>query len=374
MDQKQQQKAAQDNEMRVEQWFKESGFQSQRLGQDHGIGGKNADWRFEGHEITLVCEVKTIFSGVQDGLTSKQKNRHDSEYDKKMQSYRQQAGMSVNIDAKPDLKVQPNPLPNPNREAAITEFQNKLRETLEADPKVGVLPFDIVISMHGMQVLDGANYQEFLELLKGFIVRANEPDHVPKDIGTYTTFTYTDPSRTSHGKERHVEVGIQIYGPVNQKKLRVQYLNSYVAYNEEGVHNSREKAMEQLKASIKQSKNDQELCTIAFWSESFSLSFSAMLIMDVDNLQLGRSPDRYHLFDWAFSDSNYSVLDAIFLFEMQDTQTRPHFYDVSDPAIWVPRAFVIPNPHRNKIDLLLKRVLTHRVKFLEGISSDPLSR
>src|SRR5215211_1854659 len=63
------------NADRVREWFKASGFASKKLDTDSGKKGKKADWKFTKQDLTVLCEVKTIFSGGQSGFSQEQAER-----------------------------------------------------------------------------------------------------------------------------------------------------------------------------------------------------------------------------------------------------------------------------------------------------------
>ena len=151
-------------------------------------------------------------------------------------------------------------------------------------------------------------------------------------------------------------------------ELDVGFLHGGVQYNEEAITKTIEDAWSQLQASMPEEKDSSHLPVIALWSQSNYLNFSILLVMDADGAQLHDLPERYYLFDWAFS--KYSDLGAIILFELK--REGDFWNPTSDDAIF-PVAFVITNPNLPDSEKVLRAVITENCKFLPGISSDPLS-
>ena len=63
------------NEDHVREWFEASYFASKRLDTGSGKKGEKVDWGFTKQDLTVLCEVKTIFSGGQSGCTQEQYER-----------------------------------------------------------------------------------------------------------------------------------------------------------------------------------------------------------------------------------------------------------------------------------------------------------
>lgn len=139
-------------------------------------------------------------------------------------------------------------------------------------------------------------------------------------------------------------------------------------YNEEGITKIIEDAWGQLQASIVEEKESSVLPVIALWSHSNYLKFSMLLAMDADGEELHDLPDRYYLFDWAFS--KYPALAAIVLFELK---REGDFWNSTPDDLIFPAAFVITNPNLSDNERVLKEAITENCNFLPGISSDPLS-
>src|SRR5579859_369138 len=73
-----------ENEQYVKDWFELSGFSSTRLDKGGKQKEKSADWKFTKRDLAIICEVKTIFSAEQAGLTREQYERRRQEDRRKL--------------------------------------------------------------------------------------------------------------------------------------------------------------------------------------------------------------------------------------------------------------------------------------------------
>lgn len=367
MNQQERQNITRQNEAYVAQWFETSGFQSTRLDVDNGKSGKNADWRFSRDEITFLCEVKTIFSGGQGGLSIEQQKRKLLEQQRKLEAYRR-AGMQVILPREAYFKLTPRPYPI-HKEEESNNFLRELQDILESDNDIRDFPFDVVISIGGLYVPYGEGRQEFVNWIKSLVVWASKHHH-PSGYPITGTFTFIFPPMQQNDKEIHVPAHVQVYGPKLEHQLQVGFIYGGASYNEERIFALFEDGISQLRASMKRDDNNRNIPVMAFWSRSDYLGFSSLLFHDEIGRQLGGEiPERYYLFDWAFS--HYPDLAAILLFELKNISCKD-FWDISISRNLVPQAFIIPTPNQSEYAQLLKEVFTQQAVFLEAVPSDPL--
>lgn len=83
---------------------------------------------------------------------------------------------------------------------------------------------------------------------------------------------------------------------------------------------------------------------------------------------MGDLPERYYLFDWAFSE--YPELASIILFELR---SNGDFWNPSSNDRVFPVGFVITNPNLLHVEKALKATITNNCVFIPGIASDPLN-
>lgn len=346
------------NEDDVHKWFKASGFSGEKLDTDDGKQGKSADWKFTKQDTVVLCEVKTIFSGGQWGLTPEQYERQRLEKKRKLDHAREQAVAKV-----PHRKQSSIP-----KEEEFNKFLADVRGQLEGDESINHLPFSMSITINQLYVAYNEERQQFVEWLKGFVLWARQNHHSER-IHSTSTFIFRDRSESPDGTIQHrIDAFVQVSGPMSSPSLDVGFLTGGSAYNEERVAATICEAVSQLRASMSKVNAPTVLPIVALWSESRYLSFSMLLQDDFTGEQFGDIPHRYYLFDWAFSE--YPELASIILFEL-----RPHddFWSRSPNDRVFPVGFVITNPNLPDAEKALKATITNNCVFIPGIASDPLN-
>lgn len=374
MDEKARQQISDDNADHVYKWFEASGFFGEKLDTGSGKQGKSADWRFTKLDLVVLCEVKTIFSGGQSGLTQEQYERRRLEEKRKFDYYQAQAiaeGTTL-LTFQDQLDYIEGkvayPKPSIRKEREFDSFLVDVRDQLEADESINEQPFSVSISIDGMYVAYGEERKQFVNWLKGFALWASK-HHSSERIHSTSTFTFRPRRRSKDGTiQRGVEAFVQMLGPLSYPQLEVGFLKGGGSYNEAGIANTIAVAVSQLRASISNAKTSTVLPVIALWSESSYLHFSMLLVMDVTGAQLHDLPERYYLFDWAFSE--YPELAAIILFELH---RDGDFWNLTPDDKIFPKAFVITNPNLPQAEKALSAAITENSTFITGLASDPLT-
>ncbi|MBZ0309202.1 MAG: hypothetical protein K8I82_24265, partial [Anaerolineae bacterium] len=179
------------NEDYVYGWFKESGFSGEKLDANDGKQGKSADWKFTKQDLVVLCEVKTIFSGGQWGVTSEQYERHRLEAKQKLDHAREQAvaeGTKLPttqeyldyVDSKMPYRKQ-----NIRKEEEFNKFLADVRGQLEGDESINYLPFFMQININPIYIAYGEERQTFVEWLKGLVIRTH-PNYNSERIHSFT--------------------------------------------------------------------------------------------------------------------------------------------------------------------------------------------
>jgi hypothetical protein len=361
------------NEDHVCQWFKLSEFAWERLDRPDGKAGKNADWKFSKPGLDIICEVKTIFSGGQSILTKKQWSRNRLQ--EKLKLDKAIANLPKDekligtkdyldwVNGKTEYPKQPV-----TKEAEYNKFLQYIREILLSDPQLQELPFDITISIGMFVTYNLSLRQNLFQWLRTALLWANEHHNTETFPSNYSNFAFHI--------DQNTEVFAHILGPIFGTMLNVGFMKGGTPYNEEGISQTIEDAMSQIRTSRKNNDNlEKAKSVIAFWSVSSSLSFQELLISDVVNVQLGEAPKRYSLFDWAFSQYSNAEdeLTAIALFDLMPLEGT-NFGEIADPGQLSPRACLILNPFVPEAEIQLKNALNGKYcLFMRGIESDPLA-
>lgn len=195
------------NEEYVRQWFELSEFASVRLDSSDGKTGKNADWKFSKQDLNIICEVKTIFSGGQSGLTEEQWKRNKLEEKKKLDQYISSLSKSEkSVDYLDWINGQ-----TPYRHQIIRkegvegakgtykDFKQVLKNDLQNDEDIGSLPFDLSITISGLYVPSLTQYKDFFDWLKGFVIWANQNRNLGPFYPSYS-YKFEPDARTTTGQ------------------------------------------------------------------------------------------------------------------------------------------------------------------------------
>ncbi len=361
------------NEDHVRKWFEASGFVGEKLDTGGNEQGKSADWRFSKHDLAVICEVKTIFSGGQSGLTPEQYERRRLEAKRKFDYYKAQAiGEGIPLIAfKEELDYLEGKIAyskqSIRREAEFSSFLADIRNQLQADQTINQLPFSVSISIDGMYVAYRREREQFVEWLKGFVLWA-QVHHNAECIHSTSTFSFRDRSRAEDGTIQNSIEAFVLLMPLSYPQLQVGFNQGGGSFNEAAIADTIADAVSQLRASISREATSAVLPVIGLWSVSSYLNFSMLLRMDVTGAQLHDLPERYYLFDWAFSE--YPDLAAIVLFELH-REGDPWNPTPNDKIF--PVGCVITNPNLPDAERALKAALTENCGFITGMASDPLS-
>jgi hypothetical protein len=358
------------NENHVRAWVELSGFSSERLDSPDGKSGTNADWKFTKDDLIVFCEIKTIFSAGQIGLTKDQHERNRLEAKRKLDEAKDRlppnTQLIVNRDYLTYLEARTN-LPEFSivKEQEFNEFLVSLKARLLSDNQINRLPFCVTISAVGSFVPHRERREELIIRLVKSIVWVYK--NLPADsYGSIQTIELASSQGASDGdRQQHLSIGVILLYLEEHEGLDVNFLRTTYAYNELAIQQNIEKAIYQLRASVeKHDRNTTALPTIAFWSESNELKFDQLLFADWTRTQLGYFPQRYYLFDWAFEE--YEDLAAIILFTMRPLEER-ELVD-GTPVDEAPYGKIIANPRYQSAEETLKRTMTQSCTFLPVIS------
>ncbi len=377
MNEKSRKQITSENENHVQTWFEMCGFVGTKLETRKGRQGGSADRKFTKSNLSVVCEVKTIFSGGQSGFTPEQYKRYRLELKRKLDYYRAE---TTQDGGKPDIHLDDSghieaidtyARRTLSKEEEFNNFLEDVRKQLREDQTINKLPFSISISIDALYVAYGNEREQFIRWLRGYALWAQE-HHSLERTHSSSSFTFVPYLRKENGMVQHkIEAFVQVIGPFAYigLELEVGFLRSRVQYNEEAITKTIGDAWHQLQSSAGHEEiNAQSLPVIALWSESHYLNFSMLLAMDIDGAQLRDLPQRYYLFDWAFSE--YPTLAAILLFQLTH---NGDFWNPPPVEEWFPTAFVITNPNLDNADKVLKAAITENCVFIIGIDSDPLN-
>lgn len=161
-----------ENENHVCAWFEKSGFTGKRLDSRKGKKGGSADWKFTKPELGVICEVKTIFSAGQSGMTPEQNKRYRLELKRKFNHYKTQArkeGTTFIVHQSEleyfegESSYSRRTLP---KEDEFNNFLEDIRKQLRKDHEINQLPFSISISIGALYVAYRRERQHFVEWLK----------------------------------------------------------------------------------------------------------------------------------------------------------------------------------------------------------------
>lgn len=366
------------NEELVRTWFESIGFASVRLDSDDGKKGKNADWKFTKQELVVVCEVKTIFSGGQVGLTREQWERRRKGEKKFLDKVISELPTGDQLVATQDYLdyVHGKTLfrkPVIRKESAYQEYKHNLKYQLENDPEIQQLPFDMSISIDALYVPKAIQHREFFDWLKGFVLWA-ERHHDLVRWYSEGTFTFIPSSRSDDGTRHGATLAfVQVIGPDIVPKFNVKFIEHGVPYNEQGVTQQIEDAVGQIVASIRKQGLEGVKSMVALWSASDFLYFEMLLFNDFIDTQLNHPPQRYQLFDRVFADERYSDLTAIALFDLKRTQ-QLKLLEFPEQSELVPFAYIITNPLQPQDEYDLKNAIgEHHCRFIRGTDANPLA-
>jgi len=320
--------------------------------------------------------VKTIFSGGQVGSTEAQYERHRAAEKRKLDRLMKSipAGQQL-IVPRDYLDFVNGKTPYPSqgsirKEKEHSDFLVALRAELENDPTIGQLPCHVSISIDGLYVPYGDRRTWFYVKLKEFIAQAAQYMSWGQELCEHT-FCFEPTHKTANeATERGVSAHAIVLPLVSNSKLAVSFIQGGVGFNEQGIECEIRKAIVQLKASVEKEGLASTLPVIAVWSESFDFSFRLLMFDNLDT-QLGNLPQRYYLFDWAFSE--YPDLAAIVLCKLRPKYTVEDFCEPSSGSgEQIPFGYVIVNPSLPQAEQALRAAISEQCTFIQGIATDPL--
>jgi hypothetical protein len=364
------------NENLTHDWFELSDFRVERLDKPGNNNKKAPDWKSTKENVTVYCEVKTIFSGGQQKLTPEQYERQratDEQYINEAKA-KLPEGQPLIV---PSNYLEylgdktPRRTESINKEDAYQKFEEEIDNRLVSDAEIAHAPFRLTISIDGLYIPPAKLFTEFMSWLKGYILWAQQ-NHNSERIHSTSTFTFQPIKQLADGSYEHsIEAFVQMMGPYTVDALNVGFIRGGVPYHEQNITKNIERAMTQLPKTPEDDANS--VATVALWSESSYLSFSQVLIGDVIEAQLGRIGSRYYLFDWAFSQ--YPHLAAIILFELRPKEPPTDFWEyLTNPTSdLLPFGCVITNPFLPNHERVLRQNISERFAFIKGIDKDPLT-
>ncbi len=364
------------NEDFTRDWFELSDFHSERLDKKGKNKQKTPDWKFQKNDVTVFCEVKTVFSGGQQRLTREQYERQRLADNKQIDAFakRLPAGQPLIVpkDYFEYLQGKKAYTDGPNRKEQ--EFQNflyKLKDLLESDGDIRFAPFHITIGIGGLFVPIGEVYIDFCQWLKGYVLWAQQ-NHVGARNYSNSAYIFQHAEILKDGSHQpEIEAFVQMSGPYTEDRLHVGFIQGGATYHEQKVSATINEAMRQL--PLVSVSDTNSIATIALWSESSYLRFSQVLIDDAIDKQLGRIGPRYYLFDWAFS--KYPHLAAIILCEQRPIKKYENLLDfmIDPPTEFAPAGCVITNPSLPNHAEVLRQNILQNCTFIKGTENDPLS-
>lgn len=302
------------NEERVRVWFEKFGFSSEPLDVCNGKKGKNADWQFTKDNVTILCEVKTVFSGGQFGSM---------------------------------------------KEEGHQVFEQHLRDSLTSDTNLKDLPLYITIAIDRLHTPCGKERKDFYSWLKSYIRwTANYFDKNPHQSHIAREYVFGKRARSSP------KAFVQIMRFDAEDQLNIGFIRGGTDYNTGAIKRNLDEAILQLRSSKSLLGSNSALFIIAFCSESNYLSFRSLFIeRDEDT--------RYDLFDWAFA--KYDDLAAILLLEYRTASSGRKSHDfwkrilTSLLSEWVDFGYLIASPYQEEKDVLRSIITDNSGVFIEGL-------
>lgn len=322
MDEKERLKITNENERRVQKWFEDSGFASQKLdvGSTGNREGQRADWQFTKRGTVVLCEVKTIFSGGEF---------------------------------------------NGKKEEAFARFEDQVRNSLQTDPQFETLPLTLTISIDNLYVPYGNVYQDFEDFLKQCLEHAN---YKPlKKSNEYRTFSYSFPNMAGRA--------IIVVTPRAEPLFRVGFIRPGSDYNYDAFWRNIKKAVSQIKDIAKEKHITGYLPVVALVSSSRQVSFNHLPWLDSPAAQthmgeiastvnrlnpaernfgdqreiITNACSRYKLLDWAFQDYGDDLAAILLLDSYQPDapppKTTEEFMQTPWEYDWVDYGYILTNPY-----------------------------
>lgn len=316
MNQNERQKITKRNENRVRDWFRRLGFESECLDSGSGKEGKKADWKFTKDGLSIVCEVKTIFSGGQFGE---------------------------------------------EKENAHSRFEDEVHHELMSDPRLKDLPFDVTIYIDRLHTVYGSKRGKFIAWLK---------KHIQWGACYYRNGLYQHWSAVEYdfdpSKMNSAKAGIFLSYPNTANQLSVGFMRGGTDLNFDAIERNIGDAISQLQTS----SNNGDLPLIALFSGSRSLDFCDLFLFPYsENL-------RNKLFGSVFTKYR-EFLSAILLIESRPILNGPAPASIIDRihqelnAERIDIGYLITNPYKLQDAERLREAISHQYcHFVQGATED----
>lgn len=356
------------NEDRVRTWFEESGFVGVRLDTGTGNSGKRADWQFTKDRLTVICEVKTVFSGGQFGLRREQWERQHMHrrrrFDEALQSLPQD-GVPVVLPEQEyaylfgDLRYPSQAI---FKEQGHSEFEEWIRQTLSSDPNIARLPFQVTISIDGLYTPHVSKRPHFIRWLKEQCIERVEKVWEIDPGGFHKTFEYPFENRRDSPK-----AFVQIMGPYADSCLEIGFIRGGSGFNEDEIETLINDAVSQLSATRQVITSKSVIPIIALCSESQQLRFNE-LFREEDSV-------RYNLLDWSLSKYQEELAAIILLDRVpRKSNVQPrNFWEWLGLMIsseWVDFGYLLTSPYREDIASLGTAMTTEHCQFAVGLKQE----
>lgn len=349
-------KITKEHEERTADWFHRAGFVSINLDNDDSIigkGSKRPDWIFKKDNLTILCEVKTIFSGGQ-----------------------QKKGLLNEIDSS---QLTPGDSKHYG-ELEYTKFLEYLKNRFENDIRVKHLPFDLNINCSGYEIL---NFTEIIKdhffdrvihwILHYSQIQASADGPFSPLMGEeeFVLKNAIPANKSPTGKRiRSVSIDLSLWRTSRDKNFQVQFGSGSHPYS--NITYTLKEALSQILAvkEFVESDNEDLLSVISCWSQSPNFNVEKFLMTELLDFQMGFREDQ----QISLNDSVLAIVNEVFKHSSAVKQhdltaimlfgERPIYEDESSSITelktmedverlfsrkvlkWIPHACIFVNPNR----------------------------
>ncbi len=349
-------KITKEHEERTADWFHRAGFVSINLDNDNSIigkGSKRPDWMFKKDNLTILCEVKTIFSGGQ-----------------------QKKGLLNEIDSS---QLKPGDSKHYG-ELEYTKFLEYVKNRFENDIRVKYLPFDLNINCSGYEILNFTEIikDHFFDQVAAWILHHSQIKMPVNELfpplviaGEYVLRSAVPAKKSPTGKGiPSISIDLSLWRTSRYKNLQVQFGSGSHAYSNNIAHTLKE-ALSQILAAkdFVESDNEDVLSVISCWSESSNFNIEKFLMTELLDFQLCFRKDQQissdhsvfaivnEVFKHSLSVKQHD-LTAIMLFGERSDESSKTMEDVK----LIPHACIFVNPNRPDLQNKLMEVFSTNIE------------